>query len=460
MYRRERALILIYLIVDLVLLNLSITEIILHKINYDWTHLWDNRGYFLMLNISWVAAYFIYQKKNLFIRDGLMNRIRRQASRFFVYLAIASILILLLKFENISRMIFFGSNILFFVSKLIFSYFLYRYVAYRRKNGRHVRKILVIGDNRVADKLFSYFSNNSDIGYQIVGFIADTESNECNIPKLGFLRDFQKVHEMTNFQEVIITLPLTMEDEINKIISLAEFNGTRIRLIPDYYHLLKRNTDTQIIGGIPFVSVRGIPLDGLWVRILKRIFDLIFSILVLVFLSPVFAIVALAIKLESKGPCLYKPIRMGKNGEEFKVLKFRSMKVSDETQNGNKSTVLGDSRITSVGAFIRKTNLDELPQFVNVLFGNMSVVGPRPHRINLNKDLQNKMSVYMVRHYVKPGLTGWAQVNGWRGPTETKIQYSGRTLHDIWYIDNWTFWLDIYIIFLTIFGSKVKNNAF
>jgi exopolysaccharide biosynthesis polyprenyl glycosylphosphotransferase len=201
-------------------------------------------------------------------------------------------------------------------------------------------------------------------------------------------------------------------------------------------------------------------MDSYISRFWKRVFDVIFSFIALLITFPILLLVAIAIKLDSKGPVFYRPVRLGKRGTEIRIYKFRSMKHNQTAADRTKSTALNDDRITRVGKIIRKYSLDELPQFINVLIGDMSVVGPRPHRLDLNKRFQQTTQNYLVRHYVKPGITGWAQVNGWRGPTETKYQYIGRTLHDLWYIEHWNFALDLYIIFLTIFGKGTRNNAF
>jgi putative colanic acid biosynthesis UDP-glucose lipid carrier transferase len=193
-------------------------------------------------------------------------------------------------------------------------------------------------------------------------------------------------------------------------------------------------------------------------RLRKRAFDFCFAVGGLLFLLPFFFILAIIIKLESRGPVFYRPTRIGKRGTPIRVYKFRSMKHSKDVQT--KSTSKNDERITKVGKFIRKYSIDELPQLINVLRNEMSVVGPRPHRTDLNKRFQETAQNYMVRQYIKPGITGWAQVNGWRGPTETKFQYVARTLHDLWYIEHWSFALDLYIIYLTVFGKKTRTNAF
>jgi putative colanic acid biosynthesis UDP-glucose lipid carrier transferase len=191
----------------------------------------------------------------------------------------------------------------------------------------------------------------------------------------------------------------------------------------------------------------------------KRLFDIFFSIFALVLVSPFLIIIGLLVKLTSKGPVLYVAERVGMGGDIFKMYKFRTMHHSGKSQEDS-STRENDSRITLLGHFLRKTNLDELPQFFNVLKGEMSVVGPRPHRVYLDKKLQDEVDKYMIRHYIKPGITGWAQVNGWRGPTNTEEQKIQRTLHDIWYIKNWSFRLDLKIILLTVIGKKTRENAF
>ena len=172
-----------------------------------------------------------------------------------------------------------------------------------------------------------------------------------------------------------------------------------------------------------------------------------------------FLIIAILIYLDTRGPILYKPIRKGEGGKPFKCYKFRTMSVSDNPLNGTKSTIIDDPRITKIGKFLRKIDLDELPQFYNVLMGDMSVIGPRPHRVHLQNDFRKSVNNYMVRSYIKPGISGWAQVNGWRGPTDTEEQKNERVKHDLWYLENWSFWLDLKIVFLTIFGRH-NHKAF
>jgi putative colanic acid biosynthesis UDP-glucose lipid carrier transferase len=215
----------------------------------------------------------------------------------------------------------------------------------------------------------------------------------------------------------------------------------------------------SLFKNIPIVNVNETPLDNYYNWLYKRLFDIFFSLFALVLVSPLLIMIGLLVKLTSKGPVLYAAGRVGMGGDIFKMYKFRTMYHSEANQD-TVSTRENDSRVTPLGRFLRKTNLDELPQFFNVLKGDMSVVGPRPHRVYLDKMLQNEVDKYMIRRCIRPGITGWAQVNGWRGPTTTGEQKIQRTRHDLWYIKNWTFWLDIKIIFLTLFGKKTRENAF
>jgi putative colanic acid biosynthesis UDP-glucose lipid carrier transferase len=213
-------------------------------------------------------------------------------------------------------------------------------------------------------------------------------------------------------------------------------------------------------GHIDAVNVRQLPLDETYAFFLKNSFDKIFSAFALLALSPLFLVLAVLIKLDSPGTVFYCPVRIGKGGRPFKVFKFRSMRENDAHAGGILSTQKDDPRITKVGRILRKYSLDELPQFFNVLLGDMSVVGPRPHRSYLNQQLQESVDKYMIRHYFKPGITGWAQVNGWRGPTETDEQRKQRTLHDLWYMENWSLWLDVRIVYKTVFNGQTHKSAF
>ena len=451
---RERSLILFFLIHDLFLLNLSL--VFLAYLHYS--SVLDGMDVFYVLNASWIITYLPFIDERLFRKETFFERIRSHLIKLCIYLGFSSFFIVIFNLDDFSRTMFLGSSLLFISLKFIFSYF-YSFLIRQRQNGQYYASVLIVGTGKNAEAVQRYFKSNPDIGH-VVGFLTDDQKDVEGFNVVGTLKDFKKLVVQNYFNEVIITLHLDNEKRIRELIDIAEYHGIRPRVVPNYYSMFHRTYEVKSLGNIPIVNIREVPLERYANRFWKRAFDIVFSCLVLLLASPILLIIALAIKLESKGPVFYKPVRCGRRGVRFKVYKFRSMYQNDDAKAGTRSTKLNDERITRVGKFIRKANLDEMPQFINVLRNEMSVVGPRPHRVHLNRQFQEKVRTYMVRQYVKPGITGWAQVKGWRGPTDTKIQYLGRALHDLWYIEHWTFLLDIYIIFLTLFGKKVKKNAF
>jgi len=247
--------------------------------------------------------------------------------------------------------------------------------------------------------------------------------------------------------------------QLRQLVNYSKLNFIDFKIIPPEVELLTSGIKMEVHDGFPLLSIKDENVARIRNRFIKRVFDIIFSSLVIIFiLSWLGPLIGILIKRESKGPIFFSQTRRGLKNRKFTCFKFRSMVVN--TQSDLKQATKGDSRITNIGAFMRRTNIDELPQFFNVLLGDMSVVGPRPHPLKLDEDLSSEMEEYILRYYIKPGVTGWAQVNGFRGPTETEESKQGRTSHDLWYLRNWSFWLDIKIIFLTVFGSKVKENAF
>ncbi len=456
---KTREVLFILLVVDLVFLNLSFLIVAYLHYGLGYNRFDVITDTFWLLNFSWIVTFLVFVTEDPQMEKPLSRRIIDHGKKFLLFLAIASILALGLNISDISRITFFATSTYFFIFSFFFSNFFLNYIRIKKAKLHNYTEVLVVGAGKLGLEVKNYFDQNPHRG-KVVGFLDDFKlhSDKANI--LGRVSDFQEVYNNNRFDQLIIAIPINSRDKIRKLIDLAEFNGVRPRVIPDYYNLFNRNFETQLLGELPVVNIREFPLEIYANRFWKRVFDLVFSTTALILASPVLLLIAIAIKLDSKGPVFYKPVRLGRRGEEFVLYKFRSMYNNDDPRMGQQSTREDDDRITRVGRFIRKYSLDELPQFINVIKHDMSVVGPRPHRVVLNKILQEKSSNYLVRHYVLPGVTGWAQVNGWRGPTDTRIQYKGRTLHDLWYIENWTFLLDLYIIVLTIFGVKSRKNAF
>ncbi|WP_215223615.1 undecaprenyl-phosphate glucose phosphotransferase [Echinicola shivajiensis] len=330
------------------------------------------------------------------------------------------------------------------------------------QNGNGQKKVLVTGIGEVLNKVNSHYKVNSHLGYEVQGLIKyksdslyTNDGTEEYVSDVAHMGEYMEANPV---DEIIVALPVKCSKEIKEILKTADYHGTRVRFVPDYGNILGKEYKVIRHGGIDMVNVRQMPLDNKWSFLFKECFDWVFSSVVLILLLPVFVVIALLIKLDSPGPVFYCPIRIGQRGKPFRVFKFRTMKTNDHT--GKSSTKFNDPRITNLGRILRKYSIDELPQFANVFMGHMSVVGPRPHRSFLNQDFQKKVDKAMVRHYFKPGITGWAQVNGWRGPTETFEQKEQRIKHDLWYLENWSVRLDLKIIYLTIFGKNTHKNSF
>jgi putative colanic acid biosysnthesis UDP-glucose lipid carrier transferase len=450
----NRSLILLFLFIDLFLLSLSL-EIVAIFHYKQWLRVND---LFFLLNGIWIITYVLHIDLAFFEIQNIGRRTKSLLIKFFVYISLGAIAIVLFNMDDISRTMFLGSSLCFLALKFPATY-IYTYLISIREDGPSYRKILVIGAGKVGAAIQTFYILNPGQG-TVIGFLDDFKPKSEKFNVLGSLADFQKIFDTTSFNEVVITIDLAKEKLIRSLVNLAEYNGVRPAIVANYYSLFNRNFELKNLAGIPIVNIREVPLDFYIPRFWKRIFDLAFSGFALLITSPIFFCIAIAIKLDSKGPVFYRPVRIGKSGARILIYKFRSMRHTTEPVDKNRSTAVDDDRITSVGKFIRKYSLDELPQFINVFNGEMSVVGPRPHRVDLDKRFQQIAPGYMVRQYIKPGITGWAQVNGWRGPTETKYQYIARTLHDLWYIEHWNFGLDLFIIFLTLFGKNTRKNAF
>jgi Undecaprenyl-phosphate glucose phosphotransferase len=337
---------------------------------------------------------------------------------------------------------------------------LWFYYHYSLRDQLMERPTIIIGNTKIGRELYRYFSKYTFIGLKPIGILDNNSAKGSNNNIIGTIEEFEKIYEESQFLDVVIALPLSEMEYIKSLIAICERNGVKSHIVPNYFGAIDRMFYVNMFGSVPMLDLRSVPLDSYPNRFWKRVLDLTGALILIVMLSPLMLIVAILIKLDSKGPILYKPIRLGVNNKPFMLYKFRSMYHSTDPLAGTKSTVKNDSRVTKLGRFLRKSNLDELPQLFNVVMNEMSLVGPRPHRITLNNSLKQKMNTYMVRHWVKPGITGWAQVNGWRGPTDNRLQYMARTLHDLWYVEHWNFWLDIYIILCTVFSKKTNKNAF
>lgn len=343
-----------------------------------------------------------------------------------------------------------------------------RLMTYLHYKGITQKKILIIGAGRTGMAFFDIVNTQKHLGYEVVGFLDDDVKPHLNGSYLGNLEKIDEYvgNNMTEFDEVVVALPNAANEKIKYIADIVGNHAVKLRIIPAYHELINSEYRISTFGDFPIITLRDEPLDDIHNRVIKRIFDTIFTLFILIFVcSWLFPIVALAIVIDSKGPVFFLQERWGRKNKKIKCYKFRSMytysrDVSDKDGKYQQASK-NDARITKVGRFLRKTNLDEFPQFINVLFGEMSVIGPRPHPTPLNLESKQVVDNYLVRHLVKPGISGWAQVNGFRGQTADPELMRGRVKCDIWYIENWSLWLDIRIIFLTVWGTiKGDKNAF
>lgn len=328
-----------------------------------------------------------------------------------------------------------------------------------RRKGYNQKHILLIGYSQAAEQYIDRIKSNPEWGYIVRGILADNVPRGTEyrgIKVLGRTENLTIVLPENKLDEIVITLGLAEYHKLGRIVGMCEKSGVHTKFIPDYNNIIPTKPHTEDLLGLPVINIRNVPLSNALNAFMKRGVDLFGAIVALLLFSPVMAIVAVVIKTTSPGPLIFKQERIGFQNKPFSMYKFRSMIVQDASAEKGQWTTQNDPRVTPIGKFIRKTSIDELPQLFNVLKGNMSLVGPRPERPQFVEKFQEEIPRYMVKHQVRPGLTGWAQVNGYRG--DTSIQK--RIEYDLYYIENWTLGFDFKIIFLTFFKGFVNKNAY
>lgn len=437
----------------LILLYHIIPISIVDKPQLTETILLINLTYFITINL--IPLRFL--EEHIVFFDKIIQKSLSFITLYYILLSAGVFLFEIAKLEFINWLLYYAG--------IALMYLLWHIVArsalkwYRRK-GHNYKRIVIVGNGSNAISIYHELKS-SVYGYKILGQFGDKPIAECtDIQYIGHISDIQQFCMNNKVDEIYCTLPNNEEAEIIQLVNLAERNMIRFFLIPDFYGYIKRKLVLHSLQSIPVIAIRPEPLQKLYNRILKRSFDIIFSSLVIVSVLPVIYIIfGLLIKLTSKGPVLFRQQRTGIHGKVFTCYKFRTM-VSDQ-QNSDRITQRQDSRITKIGAFMRRTSIDELPQFINTLIGNMSVVGPRPHMIQ-QTDLYNQLiDKFMIRHLIKPGITGWAQISGHRGETRTIEQMESRFKKDVWYLENWSFTLDLKIIAVTAYQViKGDENAY
>lgn len=328
-----------------------------------------------------------------------------------------------------------------------------------RKKGYNLKHILLVGYSRAAEAYIDRIMANPQWGYMVRGILDDNVPRGAvykGVKVLGSIDNLLYILPENKLDEIAVTLSLQDYDRLEEIVNLCEKSGVHTKFIPDYNSLIPGKPYTEDLSGLPVINIRYVPLSNTINAVAKRAVDIVGSLCGLLLLSPLLLAVAVLVKTTSKGPVIFAQERVGQHNRVFKMYKFRTMRVQEETEEKKGWTTRNDPRVTKVGRFLRRTSIDELPQLFNILIGNMSLVGPRPERPQYVEKFREEIPRYMIKHQVRPGLTGWAQINGYRGDTSIRK----RIEYDIFYIENWSMGLDFKILFLTIFKGFINENAY
>jgi len=455
---------LLFVIWDVILLNTAILFSAYARFgSLNELFIKEEKTVTLLANLIWIGLLLNKDSYRMVRLERIESIVGRTIRKLIIHACLIAIFVVFLKFSDISRLRLLYFYLFFFGILLVSRYISMKLLKEIRAKGYNFKKIIIVGANDTGEKMRKILAKNLTYGYKFLGFF-DEKSNSStlqSLPITGGFEDIEAFIAKEKVDELYVALHIDNVEVINKIIKICEQNLVRIKFIPDFQLYTKSSkVEVAFYENTPVLMLRPEPLELPANRILKKVFDVCFSLLVIILIFPwLFPMLMLIIKLESPGPIFFKQHRSGRDNRTFTCFKFRSMYLNDLAHD--KQAGKGDSRITKFGAFMRKTSIDELPQFFNVLFGNMSVVGPRPHMINLAKEYGELIANYSVRHYAKPGITGWAQVNGYRGETKKLIDMENRVECDIWYIENWSLLLDVKIIVRTLMNIvQGEENAY
>jgi len=458
----ERYLQITLFILDIIALN--VVFIIFQLIFTNSIHFKSTDAYFKYVsvaNVSWIIlAFFLRTYANSIILN--FEDFTKRAIQVFLIWVITILFYLFFSRELVVSRFFIITTTAAFGIGLLINKFIYLGIfKYFKTSGLLVKKIIILGYNETAKKLAAYFEQDG-LNTQIIGYIEDEENIEelSHYPVLANITDTLQIAKDLNAQEIFSTITPEQNNYIYDLMYQSEKECIRFRIVPNLSVFITREVHIEYFGELPILSLRKEPLDDVGNRIKKRALDITVSLFVTIFiLSWLIPLVGLLVFLESGTPIFFKQLRTGKDKKPFNCWKFRSMKHNKDADL--KQATRNDSRVTFLGRFLRKSSLDEFPQFLNVLKGEMSLVGPRPHMIKHTSDYSKIVDDYMVRQFIKPGITGWAQINGFRGEINNPEQIKMRVNKDLWYLENWTLWLDIKILLLTVyFVFKGDSKAY
>lgn len=447
---------------DMVVLNLMFL-LVYHELDSFYTKAIDNnlREVLLLLNFCYFfSLYFvpIQLHRSIVYLDKIVQRAFSVISLLIFLFATCLIFLNVGDVLATFLVLYYVSTIVVFSCWRVFVRMLLKF--YRRK-GYNFKRVVIVGAGKNGMELYRAMRDDISSGFNILGFFDDNLALRDILP--SYLGTTDKVEEFAiakDIDEIYCTLPGTNDEKILRMLNFAEKQMIRFYIVPEFYRNVKKSMVMEFLESVPLLTIRREPLQAFYNRALKRSFDLVFSSVVLCTIFPIlYVLIGFLIKRSSPGPIFFKQKRTGLYGHDFECYKFRTMRVNDQADT--MQAVKDDPRKTKIGDFLRRTNLDEFPQFINVFKGDMSVVGPRPHMLKHTEQYSALIDKYMVRHLVKPGVTGWAQVTGYRGETKTLEQMEGRVKRDVWYIENWTFFLDLKIIVVTLVNMfRGDKNAY
>ena len=456
-----------YLQISLVVLDLLVLNILyfLSKIllNENASSIYSSAyiQYWIVSNAIWLLLSFFLRT---YAEKVILNFEYFTKRTIQVYLLWIILILFYLFFSNEFRIshTFVIFNIIAFGCGLLVNRFLYLGIKNYFKNSHYlIKKVIILGYNDTAKKLAKYFEEDT-VNTRLIGFIEDNKNIHelSNYPVLSDISETLEVAKELGAQEIFSTITPEQNKDIYSLMYQAEKECIRFKIVPNLSVFITREVHIDYFGDLPILSLRSEPLDDVGNRIKKRVLDITISFFVIILiLSWLIPLLGLLIFLESRGHIFFKQLRTGKDKKPFYCIKFRSMRLNKDADE--KQATQNDMRVTKIGRFIRKTSLDEVPQFFNVFIGEMSLIGPRPHMLKHTSDYSEVVDDYMVRQFIKPGITGWAQIHGYRGEITNAEQIQMRVNKDLWYLENWTLWLDIQILFLTLYYVfKGDKNAF
>ena len=413
----------------------------------------DSRFAFMAVLYS-IVIVMVYAIAHLY-KPKRLKQVGFDNVRVFLINGIGSFALLAIFFifreMNVSRLTIFIFWILSSLFVCIKRTAVFTVLRYFRKKGYNIKHVIVIGNGRLARQYIREIRANTQLGIRVDGYVSAVPKADMGTP-LGRYEDLEKILNAHTYDGLVIALEPHEIRFMQSVLNVADKEGIHVEMIPFYNDYYPTHPTVETIGSVKLFNLRATPLDSIGNSVIKRGFDIVLSVLLILVTSPLMLLIAIGVKLSSPGPVIFRQERIGKDKVPFHMLKFRSMRITGTESTG--WTTDQDSRRTKFGSFIRKTSLDELPQFFNVLIGQMSLVGPRPEMPYHVNHYKEEIPRYLIRQQVRPGITGWAQINGLRGDTSIRR----RVEYDLWYIDNWSFSLDLHILFKTVFGGMVNSE--